>query len=118
MGCLILTSSVLCVVPPVVQVDLGCSCDDQFQLSGIKHRHQPRVHHLHRDGDRDRDRETQSSGLRPLAAHSPTATALTSGLRTGEENGLPRMGRICHVCGAMCMVPVALLLFADICCFS
>lgn len=40
------TSSVLGVVPPVRQVNLGCAGDDQLQLPGVKYRHQPGVHHL------------------------------------------------------------------------
>ena len=41
-----LTSTVLRVVPPVVEVDLRRAGDHQLQLSGVEHRHQPRVHHL------------------------------------------------------------------------
>lgn len=40
------TSSVLCVVPPVCQVNLCGACNNQLQLPGIKHRHQPHIHHL------------------------------------------------------------------------
>lgn len=43
----ILTASVFCVGPPVVEVDLGCPSDDQLQLSSVKHRHQARIHNLH-----------------------------------------------------------------------
>ena len=40
------TSSVLCVVPPVRQVDLCSACNHQLQLPGIKHWHQSHIHHL------------------------------------------------------------------------
>lgn len=40
------TSSVLCVGPPVTEVDLHCPSNNQLQLPSIKHRHQPGVDHL------------------------------------------------------------------------
>lgn len=41
-----LTSSVLCVGPPVTQVNFCCSRNDQLQLPSIENRHQTWIYHL------------------------------------------------------------------------
>lgn len=43
---LLLTSPVLGVIPPVVQVDFGSTSNHQLQLPCIKHGDEPRVNHL------------------------------------------------------------------------